>query len=171
MSEKPNTVYPQPGDTIQMNMKQTKFSLTHKDDQLLELVMRTAKRTLAVWATECAGRVLPFFEETYPEDHRPRLAIDALNAWIETGVFSMQVVRSASLASHAAARGVGEDNAARSAARAAGQAAATAHVPTHSYGCAVYAQQAAFRAASTTEARDAAARERDWQYNRLLELK
>lgn len=116
---------------------------------------------------------MPYFEEKYPQDHRPRLAIETLKIWIDTGVFKMTVIRKASLDSHAAAREVGEDNPARSAARAAGQAAATAHVPRHSYGPAIYAQQAIHRATNPTDAdADAAvAKERDWQYQHLLHLR
>jgi soluble lytic murein transglycosylase-like protein len=83
----------------------------------------------------------------------------------------MAVIRKASLDSHAAAREVGEDNPARSAARAAGQAVATAHVPRHAYGSAIYAQQAVFRAADSQESVVLAATERDWQFQHLIELK
>lgn len=82
----------------------------------------------------------------------------------------MKVIRKASLDAHAAARDVGEDNPARSAARAAGQAVATAHVPTHAIGAAIYGLQAIHRAASTEDADAAVTRERDWQYQRLLKL-
>ena len=110
-------------------------------------------------------------EEKYPDDHRPRNAIETLQAWIKSGVFRMAVIRKASLDSHAAAREVGEDNAARSAARAAGQAVATAHVPRHSYGPAVYAQQAIYRATNPSETDAAVAKERAWQYQHLLDLR
>ena len=157
-------LYPERND-----MKRPKFSLArYKDERIVELVRKTDHKTLAVWAIECAERVLPYFEEKYPEDHRPRNAIETLQTWIDTGVFKMAVIRKASLASHAAAREVGEDNAARSAARAAGQAVATAHVPTHSIGAAIYALQAIHR---TTNFSDAAiSKERDWQCQRLVEL-
>lgn len=151
-------------------MKRSKFSLTHNDDEMAALVKDADQETLAVWAIDCAERVLPYFEERYPEDHRPRQAIETLQAWITTCAFKMAVIRAASLASHAAAREVGEDNAARSAARAAGQAVATAHVPRHAYGPAVYAQQAIYRASNPSEADAAVARERDWQYQHLLAL-
>jgi len=152
-------------------MKKSKFSLKRfKDERIVELVRRTDHKTLAVWAIDCAERVLPYFEEKYPEDHRPRNAIETLRTWKNTGVFKMAVIRKASLASHAAAREVGEDIAARSAARAAGQAVATAHVPTHSMGSAIYALQAIYRAARSSDAENAIAREREWQYQHLLEL-
>ena len=154
------------------NMKEkSKFSVTHKDESIAELVGKTGHKTLAVWAVDCVERVMPYFEEKHPEDRRPRKAIEALRKWIRTGIFKMADVRKAALDAHAAAREVGEDNAARSAARAAGQAAATAHVPAHSVGAANYALQAIHRAASPSDADAAVARERDWQYQHLLELR
>jgi hypothetical protein len=152
-------------------MKQSGFSLTrYKDDRIVELLKTTGHTTLAVWARDCALRVLHYFEEKYPADNRPGNAIKTLQAWIDTGIFKMSVIRAASLSSHAAAREVGEDNAARSAARAAGQAVATAHVPTHSLGAAIYALQAVYRAAAPSAAAASVAREQDWQYHHLLEL-
>jgi hypothetical protein len=152
-------------------MGKSRFSIAHKDEEMLALIQDTDHKILAVWAIDCVERVLPYFEENYPEDHRPRRAIEALQAWIQTGVFTMAGIRKASLDSHAAAREVGADTAARSAARAAGQAVATAHVPSHAYGPTVYAQQAIFRATNPSEADAAIARERDWQYTHLLQLR
>ncbi len=151
-------------------MKKSKFSIAHKDEPMEALARETDHKTLAVWAIDCAERVLPYFEEKYPEDHRPRQALETLRTWINTGVFKMAVIRKASLDSHAAAREVGEDNAARSAARACGQAVATAHVSTHAIGAPIYAQQAIHRATSAADADAAVAKERDWQYQHLLEL-
>ena len=152
-------------------MKKSKFSLTYKVESILELVRKTDKKTLAIWAIDCVERVLPYFEEKYPKDHRPRNAITTLRTWLRTGTFNMAVIRKAALASHAAAREVGEDNAARSAARAAGQAVSTAHVPTHSVGAASYALQAIYRATITSDADAAIAKERDWQYQHLIDLR
>jgi hypothetical protein len=152
----------------ELDMEKSKFSITHKDEEMLELVSKTDHKTLALWAIDCAERVMPYFEEKYPHDPRPRQAIETLKIWIDTGVFKMSVIRKASLDSHAAAHEVGEDSPARSAARAAGQAVATAHVPRHAYGPAIYAQQAIYRA---TNSMDAVERERNWQYQHLLNLR
>lgn len=152
-------------------LKKPGFSVTRKDEAMADLVSETDHTTLAVWAGDCAVRVLPYFEEKYPDDPRPRNAIETLLAWIDTGIFKMADIRGTSLASHAAAREAGEDTSARSAARAAGQAVATAHVPTHSLGAAKYAQQAVWRAASSADADAAADGERDWQYRHLLLLR
>ena len=137
---------------------------------MLDLVEKTDHKTLAIWAIDCTERVMPYFEEEYPDDNRPRQALETLQTWIDTGLFSMAVIRGASLTSHAAAREVGEDNPARSAARAAGQAVATAHVPTHSIGAANYALQAIHRASSVADAETAIAQEKEWQLRHLLEL-
>jgi hypothetical protein len=152
-------------------MQKPKFSLAQHKEAFVVLVSKTDHQTLAVWAIDCAERVLPYFEQKYPDDHRPRDAIETLQTWIDTGVFRMAVIRQASLASHAAAREVGEDNAARSAARAAGQAVATAHVPTHAIGAAIYALQAIHRVTDPAGADAAVAKERAWQFQHLLELK
>ena len=149
-------------------MKKPKFSVTHKDESITKLVRKTDQKTLARWAIDCVERVMPYFDEKYPKDNRPRNAIETLRAWIDTGVFRMAEIRKAALASHAAAREVGADNAARSVARAAGQAVATAHVPTHCIGAANYALQAIYRATNSSEA--ATAKERSWQYQHLQEL-
>jgi hypothetical protein len=155
----------------ELRAKKPEYSLTRNDEPMAELVKTTDKNTLAVWAIDCAGRVLPSFEEQYPDDPRPRVALNVCREWTTTGVFSMTVIRRASLAAHAAARDVGKDNAARSAARAAGQAVATAHVATHSPAAAKYALQAVWRAADPGEAEAAVAGERDWQYRHLLALR
>ncbi len=150
--------------------RRPKFSLAYKDESLARLVGKTGHKTLAAWAIDCVERVLPYFEEKYPEDNRPRKAIEALRKWVRTGIFRMADVRKAALDAHVAAREVGGDDAARSAARAAGQAMATAHVPTHSIGAANYALQAVRRASDPSDADAAVAKERKWQYQHLLSL-
>jgi len=133
-------------------------------------VFKPDQKTLALWAAECAERVLPYFEEKYPGDDRPRKAIEALRAWLESGVFRMSVIRKASLDAHAAARGPLADGEAAAcfAAHAAGQAVGTAHVVTHSLGASVYGIRAA--AARSGRAEDGTVKERDWQLRRLREL-
>ncbi len=151
-------------------MTKPKYSLAHKDDEMVELVKKTDQKTLAVWAINCAERVLPYFKKKYPNDQRPQQSLKTLKTWLKTGVFKMSVIRKASLDAHAAAREVGEDSPARSAARACGQAVATAHVPRHAYGSAIYAQQAIFRTSKPDVADIKVAKERDWQYQHLIKL-
>jgi len=151
--------------------KRPKMAVTNMDKPIAELVSKTDHKTLAIWAADCAERALPYFEKKYPKDPRPRKAIDALREWVLTGVFRMADVRNTSLAAHAAAREVKEDDAARSAARAAGQAMATAHVRTHSIAAAIYAATAVRDATNSSDADSATTKERDWQYQHLLRLR
>ena len=117
---------------------------------------------MATWAADCAERVLPFFENAYPNDDRPRKAIEACRNWVRTGVFKMADIRGASLAAHAAARHVKENPAACFAARAAGQAVATAHVPQHAFGGAYYALKA-IAVSDPDHAEHKVAEELNWQ--------
>jgi hypothetical protein len=151
-------------------MKRPKLAVTSMDKPIAELASKTNHKTLAIWAADCAERVLLHFEEKYPEDTRPRKAIEACREWARTGVFRMADVRKTALAAHAAARDVTEDNAARSAARAAGQALATAHVPAHAIAAAMYAATSVRDSANPPDADSAATEERNWQYQHLLRL-
>ena len=117
-------------------------------------------RLLAIWAADCAEHVLTFFEGMYPEDDRPRKAIEAVRAW-ERGDLPMVDARKAAFAAHAAARTT-SNAAAQAAARAAGHAAATAHVVDHARYAAAYAVKAA-------EINNNASTESDWQVQRLPE--
>ena len=127
---------------------------------------RAEHRLLALWATDCADHVLPCFETQYPDDNRPRRAVEAGRAWVRDEI-ACGKARTAALAAHAAARDA-DDPAARAAARAAGHAAATAHVAGHARHAATYAVKAVTYASGTTDA-DAAAKERDWQLRHLPE--
>jgi len=149
-------------------MRKPKLVRIDLDNPITELASKSDHKTLGIWAADCAERVLPYFEEKYPKDNRPRKAIEALRTWVQTGVFKMVDIRKDSLAAHAAAREVKEDDAAaRSAARAAGQAVATAHVPTHAIGAAVYAATAVRDATISV---DDTSKERDWQYQHLIDM-
>ncbi len=125
--------------------------------------------SLALWAADCAEHVLPYFEEKYPGDDRPRKAIEAARAWTR-GEIRVGEAREAAYTAHAAARDA-DEGAARAAARAAGQAAGTAHMAGHARHAAAYAvKSAAYAAAVIDAASGAAARgERDWQLRRLPE--
>jgi len=128
---------------------------------------KSDQKTLARWAADCAEHVLPLFEDQYPQDFRPRRAIEACRAWIATDEFKMALIRKASLDAHAAARQAEKDSAVSYAARAAGHAVATPHVPTHALGASAYAIKAA--AAHTGNPHDGLAVERNWQIKRLTE--
>ncbi len=152
-------------------MKKSRLAVRNpREGKIADLAKETEHKTLATWALDCAERVLPFFESRYPDDERPRVAIETGRDWVKTGVFKMAVIRKAALDSHSAAREAKDDDVARSAARAAGQAVATAHVPAHALAAAVYAVTAIRDANPPTDADGAMNREREWQYQHLAEL-
>ncbi|MEK6843121.1 MAG: putative immunity protein, partial [Candidatus Micrarchaeota archaeon] len=133
--------------------------------------MKTIKinqKKLAIWAAECAVRVLPLFEKKYPEDERPRKALLELGKWIKTGIFSMEKIRRASLDSHAAARKA-KSEPAKFAARACGQAVATAHVAEHAYGSSYYALKA-IGAMHPENPKEHILREYKWQFGRMPKI-
>lgn len=106
---------------------------------------KSEHESLVLWATNCAEEVLHIFEEKYPNDDRPRKAIEAGRMWANREL-TVSEARSAAFAAHAAARAA-VHVAARAAARAAGHAAATAHVRTHARHAATYASKAGADAA------------------------
>jgi len=138
------------------------------DNPIAELLSKLDHKTLVIWATDCAQHVLPYFEEKYPKDNRPRKAIQAGRAWIR-GEIAMSEARTAAFAAHAAARDANTD-AARAAARAAGHAAATAHVADHAVHAATYAARATGHTVDSLDVDAAIAKERVWQYQQLLNL-
>jgi hypothetical protein len=153
-------------------MKKSKLAIRNpREGEIAELAKKTNHKVLATWALDCAERVLPYFESKYPEDDRPRVAIETGRAWVKTGVFRMAVIRKAALDSHAAAREVKDDDVARSAARAAGQAVATAHVPAHALAAVAYAATVIRDATLPANAEAAISKEREWQYQHLIKLR
>lgn len=105
---------------------------------LMRLIETQSKTTLANWCLDYAETtILPIYEQAYPNDIRPKAAIDAARDWL-AGKVKLPEVKKLILEVHAAAREAEEKPAAQAAARTIGQAAATIHTPTHSLGLAFY---------------------------------
>ncbi|HEU4544444.1 MAG TPA: exonuclease SbcC [Jiangellaceae bacterium] len=83
-------------------------------------------RIVARYAVEAAQEVLPFFEETHPNDRRARAAVDAAWTFVE-GANRTKLQRITALDAHRAARGA-TNEAAKHAAHAAGDAASAAYL-------------------------------------------
>jgi hypothetical protein len=120
------------------------------------------RRIVAVWAADCAERVLGIFEAEAPEDSRPRDAIARLRAFAR-GELGVAEARRRFVA-HAAAREV-RAPAAVAAARAAGQAASIPHMGAHALGAAAYAAKAAGLA--HPDRPSAVSEEIGWQLRRM----
>jgi len=121
------------------------------------------RRLLAMWAADCAERVLPLFGAEAPDDDRPRDAIARARAFAEGELTAADEIRRRMVAGRAAHSATGR--AAMAAAHAAAQAAACAHMGAHALGAAGYAAKAAGLAApSSPEAVDVEIR---WQLAHL----
>jgi hypothetical protein len=121
------------------------------------------RRIVAVWAADCAERVLGVFEAAAPGDSRPRDSIARTRAFARGELGVAEEIRRR-FVGQAAAREARTD-AAAAAARAAGQAAAVAHMGAHALGAAAYAAKAAGLAAPD---RPAAVREEIvWQLRHM----
>lgn len=92
------------------------------------------RRVLAIWAADCAERVLPIFQAAAPLDTRAQDAIEGVRAFAR-GEMRIGPVRNLSAKAHTAAREVGNPSAS-AAARAAGHAAGVAHMAAHARGIA-----------------------------------
>lgn len=137
-------------------MRDTQFIAVHRGG-LLDLHRH---RLLALWAADCAERVLEHFEAESTDD-RPRRAIEVARAWGH-GELPTGAAQACAVAAHRAAREVAGP-AAVAAAQAAGHAAATAHLADHAPGAAMYALRALTAAGLDADA------EREWQLARLPE--
>lgn len=105
---------------------------------LIGLAETQSKATLVAWCTSYAGEhLLPLFEQRFPDDPRPRLALEAAGEWM-SGLIKLPRAKQAILACHAAAREAEGDPAAQAAARAVGQCASAIHSPRHAIGLALY---------------------------------
>ena len=99
------------------------------------------RRIVAVWAADCAERVLVLFEIEAPSDDRPRDAISRARAFAHGDLDVAGEIRrrfEAGRAAHAVT-----SPAAIAAARAAAQASGVAHMGAHALGAAAYAAKAA----------------------------
>ena len=121
------------------------------------------RRIVAVWAADCAERVLPLFEAEAPADSRPRDAIARARAFARGELGIAEEIRRRFVGG-SAARELSAP-AAAAAARAAGQAASVAHMGAHALGAAAYAAKAAGLAASGWP--QAVSDEIRWQLDRM----
>jgi hypothetical protein len=99
------------------------------------------RRIVAVWAADCAQRVLWLFEAEAPGDSRPSDALARTRAFARGELDVAKEIRRRFLGG-AAAREVATPSAV-AAAKAAGQAAAVPHMGAHALGAAAYAAKAA----------------------------
>lgn len=107
--------------------------------ELMDLISTQSKETIANWCLDYAEEnILPIYIKYYPDDNRPKMALDASRDWLK-GLKKLPEVKNIILNEcHQAAREAEDNPAAQAAARTLGQASACFHTPTHSIGLAFY---------------------------------
>jgi hypothetical protein len=134
------------------------------DDRFWAVTQLMPEREARLFAADCAESVLHLFEAQYPDDQRPRLAIEAARKYANG-----EIDYAARDAARAAAWDAARD-AARAAAWAAARAAARDAARAAAWAAARDAARDAARAAAWAAARDAAgAAEQQKQLAKLME--
>jgi hypothetical protein len=104
--------------------------------EFLALMEEQKHRALVMWALDCANAPLARFEEKYPDEPRPRTALELCEAWAR-GKVKMPAAKRAILDAHAVAKEI-DDKECGALCHAVGHAGATVHVGTHAPGLAFY---------------------------------
>lgn len=105
---------------------------------LMQLIETQSKTTLAAWSTHYTQEhFLPVYEEAFPEDQRPRAALEAANGWLNKTIKladAKKIIHEAGTA----AKEADESPAAQAAARAVLVAASVITTPTGALGMTFY---------------------------------
>lgn len=134
---------------------------------LLALIEKQKHRTLVLWALEYAAELTEKFEQKYPDESRPRKAVDICKAWSQ-GDLKMPIAKKAIHAAHNTATEISDDIIYCSIVRAIGQAVATVHVETHAIGGVFYALTALVYENNQEDSQEVITKECARLYERLL---
>ena len=105
---------------------------------LARLAETQSKRTLCFWSIRYAQeRILPIYENSRPNDPRPRFALDNALGWLD-GRVKFSDAKETNNEAHNAASDAEGNAAAQAAARAIAHASLTIHVSAHCMGIAFY---------------------------------
>lgn len=134
---------------------------------LLRLIENQKHRTLVLWALEYAEELSDKFESKYPNETRPRKAVETCREWAR-GIIKMPAAKKAIHSAHNAAAEITDDIVFCAVARAIGQAVSTVHVETHAIGGPIYALTALVYENGGDNIQTAVIKECDRLYGRLL---
>lgn len=125
---------------VEQKLKKKNNILFSRDSECLQelkkMIEQQKHRTLVVWALDCAKIPLAQFEERYPHELRPRMALELCEAWSK-GKIKMPAAKRVILDSHAVAKEI-DDSIYGALCHAIGHAGATVHVETHALGLPFY---------------------------------
>ena len=127
-------------DEVRARLKRGNQVLFGKDSAYLQdlalLLRKQEHRAVVLWALEFAAESVEVLEERYPEERRPRQALEAARAWA-AGEVKMRLAQRAILDCHGLAKELDrrEDIAL---CHAVGQACAVVHTAGHGLGYPIY---------------------------------
>ncbi len=125
---------------VRIKLKKKNKILFSPDSKCLQKLIRLMKeqnrRTLVMWALDCAKLPLQQFESKYPHEHRPKLCLEVCESWAR-GKIKMPEAKRAILDSHKVAKEI-NDVEYSALCHAIGHAGATVHVKTHALGLPIY---------------------------------
>lgn len=134
--------------------------------ELIKLIERQKHRTLVMWALDCAKTTLEVFEAKYPEERRPRAALELCESW-SRGKIKMPAAKRAILDAHAVAKEIYDDEYGAMA-HAIGHAGATVHVETHALGLVLYELTAIVLKYGKEDYREPVSEKIEYYFDRLL---
>ena len=127
-------------DEVRIKLKKRNQVLFAKDMEYLQdltmLFREQSHKTMVLWALDLAAESVAKLEEKYPDETRPREALEAAQAWA-AGMIKMRPAQRKILNCHAFAKEIGskEDIAL---CHAIGQACAVVHTAGHAIGYPMY---------------------------------
>ena len=105
-------------------------------DELCQLIEQANHRVVVLWALELAEESARVLAEKYPEDFRPKEAVEAATSWAK-GQIKMPIAKQAILNCHAMAKEL-ENPADIARCHAVGQACSVVHAAGHALGYPMY---------------------------------
>ena len=156
--------------SIEAKYKKGNQILFTRDSECLQALIRLIElqkhRTLVMWALDCAQVPLRLFEAKFPNEARPRIALDLCETWAR-GIIKMPEAKRAILDSHAVAEEI-DDKECIAIAHAIGHAGATVHVETHALGLVFYELSSIVHRVGLEKCDSLIYEKIDYYYDRLL---
>jgi len=134
--------------------------------ELIHLIELQKHRTLIMWAFDCVQIPLATFEKKYPNEYRPRKALELCKDWAK-GMIKMPIAKRAILEAHTVAKEI-DDNEDVALVHAIGQGVATVHVETHALGLVFYELSAIVFNVGLENCNSAISKKISYYYERLL---
>ena len=127
-------------DEVTLNIKKRRQVLFSKDSEYLSdltvLFAERPHRVMVLWALDFAAETVAVLEAAYPDERRPREALEAARQWA-AGEVKMRFAQRKILDCHAVAKEL-TDPAAIANCHAVGQACAVVHTAGHALGYPMY---------------------------------